>query len=317
MQLNELTEFLSIKRLVESMRIAVTGATGFVGSHFLNEVLAHRHEVLALRRIGASTRVALNVEPEWIEGELDSLREENLAGVDCLVHLVAHGVDPTRANWTDSFRVNVTNSLDLWLRAARAGVRNFVVIGSSFEYGSVGESYEFIPEDAPLLPTGPYHASKAAATMAASAFSATEKVNVWVLRPFQIFGPGESANRLYPQILEAAHHGKDLRLTEGKQVRDFIDVRDVAKMIHGYALLLVGKKETPFFKTSNLGTGKPTTLREFTERIWREENGAGKLEFGALPYRAGEVMRYVPRIDAAEQSQVRDALNAIGAKESH
>ncbi|MEI8213211.1 MAG: NAD(P)-dependent oxidoreductase [Planctomycetota bacterium] len=296
------------------MKLAVTGATGFVGSHFLNEALTHRQEVLALRRIGSRPRIGLFSEPEWVEGGVDAFHEGNLTGVDCLVHLAAHGVDPSRANWEDTFRVNVNDSLGLWLRAARAGVRNFIVIGSCFEYGSYGEKYDFIPEDAPLRPTGPYHASKAAATMAAAAFSATEKVNVWVLRPFQIYGAGESINRLYPQILEAAHHGKDLRLTEGNQIRDFMDVREVARMIHGYALLLVDKKETPFFKTTNLGTGKPTTLREFTERIWREENGTGKLEFGALPYRVGEVMRYVPCIDAEEQLQVRNALDAVRVK---
>lgn len=292
------------------MRFFVTGGTGFVGGHFVNEALAHGHQVLALRRAGAKARVPLLAEPDWVEVGEESSLEREFSNVDCLVHLAAHGVDPTCANWEDTFRVNVTESLRLWLQASKAGVSRFVIIGSSFEFGSFGEKFENIPEDAPLCPTGPYAASKAAATMAAAAFAVSEKVNVWVLRPFQIYGPGEGEKRLYPQILDAARHGKDLPLTEGNQVRDFMDVRDAAKMILGYAMLLMNRTTRPFFKTTNLGTGNPTTLRAFTERVWRENNGSGQLQFGALPYRPGEVMRFVPQVDIDEQRQVWEALKA-------
>jgi nucleoside-diphosphate-sugar epimerase len=290
------------------MKITVTGATGFVGSHFLNEVSDSLHEVQAVRRPGSATRIPIRREPEWIEGELNEVSEASLRGTDCLVHLAAHGVNPTAANWMDSFRVNVTESLALWLRAARAGVKSFVVIGSCFEFGSGGETFEFIAEDAPLMPTGPYHASKAAATMAASAFAHTEGVKVWVLRPFQIYGEGESPGRLYPQILHSARSGGDLDLTEGNQVRDFMHVRDVAKLVYGYALRLVHEKHEPFFKTTNLGTGKPMTIRGFTEQVWAEAGGVGRLNFGVLPYRKGEVMRYVPVIDRDEQSLALAAI---------
>jgi len=300
-----------LQQRVNSVKFAVTGGTGFVGSHFLNELLGHGHDVLALKKPTAVPRIALHSEPAWIEGGFEAFDERSLAGVDCLVHLAAHGVDPTQANWDETFRVNVTESLLLWSRAVRAGVSNLVLLGSSFEFGSVGEQCEFIPDDAPLRPTAPYAASKAAATMAAAAFATAHKIKVYVLRPFQIYGPGESKNRLFPQILEAAREGRDLKLTPGDQVRDFMEVRDVAQLIHGYAHLLIRQSECPHFRTINLGTGQPTTLRAFTERVWRENHGTGHLEFGALPYRAGEVMRYVPRIDQALQSE---ALAAIGAK---
>lgn len=296
---------------MNNVKFAVTGGTGFVGSHFLNELLVHGHDVLALRKPNSSPRVALSAEPVWIEGGFEAFDEESLAGVDCLVHLAAHGVDPTQANWDETFRVNVTESLLLWSRAVRAGVTNLVLLGSSFEFGSVGEQCEFIPDDAPLRPTSPYAASKAAATMAAAAFATAHKIKVYVLRPFQIYGPGEGANRLYPQILAAASEGRDLKLTPGDQVRDFMDVREVSKMIHGYSLLLMGLAERPHFRTINVGTGQPITLRQFTERVWRDHHGTGQLEFGALPYRAGEVMRYVPSIDLELQ------MAAMAARERY
>jgi nucleoside-diphosphate-sugar epimerase len=111
--------------------------------------------------------------------------------------------------------------------------------------------------------------------------------------------------------LAAASEGRDLKLTPGDQVRDFMDVREVSKMIHGYSLLLMGLAECPHFRTINVGTGQPITLRQFTERVWRDHHGTGKLEFGALPYRAGEVMRYVPSIDLELQ------MAAMAARERY
>ncbi len=293
------------------MNITITGATGLLGSHLVNELTRYHVDVQALRRLGTQPRIRLEREPVWIDGELDDLTEASLKATDCLFHLAAHGVDPATANWEDAFRVNVTDSLGLWLRAANAGVRNFLICGSCFEYGSAGEQYEFIPPDAPLCPTGPYHASKAAATMAASALAHSENVKVWVLRPFHIFGDGESANRLYPQILQAARTGNDLDLTEGNQIRDFMHVQDTARLLHGYSLLLREVTQTNYFRVSNLGTGYPCSLREFAEKIWSQQGGTGRLNFGALPYRQDEVMRYVPQIDKAEQSAAINALSRV------
>jgi len=142
--------------------------------------------------------------------------------------------------------------------------------------------------------------------MAASAFAETEKKKVWVLRPFHVFGDGESSKRLYPQILAAARSGKDLPLTGGNQVRDFINVREVARLLYGYSLLLSGSDK--LFHISNLGSGDPRPLKAFITQIWTEEKATGQLLFGALPYRDNEVMRYVPKIDKAEQDAAIEAL---------
>lgn len=293
------------------MKITITGATGLIGGHLLNELTQHHAQVQALRRKGSTPRIPLRKEPTWIEGQLTDLPEKKLVGTDCLIHLAAHGVDPSTANWNDCFRINVMESLELWLRAARSGIKNFIILGSCFEYGSTGDACKHISVDTPLMPTGPYHASKAAATMVASAFARTEQVKVWVLRPFHIYGEGEAPNRLYPQVLEAAQHGRDLDLTEGMQIRDFMYVKEAVQLIHGYALMVASKKNKSFFKISNLGTGNPATLRDFASKIWLEQGAKGKLNFGAIPYRKAEVMRYVPKIDQAEINAAQNALSGL------
>jgi nucleoside-diphosphate-sugar epimerase len=277
------------------MKIFVTGGTGFIGSHFLRAALAAGHEVVALRRPGSVARLPLDPEPQWVEGVLTDPLDGILATCDALVHLAAHGVNPAQANWEDCFRFNVQDSLALWLGAARAGIARFAVCGSCFEYGLSGERHEFIPSDAPLEPTGPYHASKAAATMAALGLAVDQGLEMTIVRPFHVYGEGEEPYRLWPALRQAALAGEDFPMTAGEQIRDFIPVEQVAA-------LLLASLENPVEKGRplilNAGSGEPRTIREFAESWWSNWKAPGKLLAGALPYRHGEVMRYVPRIQS-------------------
>lgn len=276
------------------MRIFLTGGTGFLGSHFLKAALDHGHDVVALRREGKRCKHTLNQEPLWINGKLDEIPDSALHGCEVLVHLAAHGVDPSVANWEDCFKWNVEASLKLWLQAAKAGVRRFVISGSCFEYGSSGEKYEFIPTDAPLMPTGPYHASKAAATMAALGFAVDQKKEVIVLRPFHIYGEGESAGRFWPSLVKSAQAGLDFFMTKGDQIRDFTHVSVVAQRFLQAVTRTDVFPQIPVIE--NVGSGKPQTLLKFAQEEWQRLGAKSMLLPGTIKSRDNEVMRYVPEI---------------------
>lgn len=276
------------------MKIFVTGGTGFIGSHFLDAALRAGHDVIALRRRGSRPRITLSVEPNWVEAKEGDSTVEWFADRDVFVHLSAAGVDPANSGWDICFQHNVHDSLSLWLRARRAGLQNFLICGSCFEYGRSGERHEFIPVGAPLEPTGPYHASKAAASMAAIAFATSEAARVKLMRPFHVFGEGESENRLWPALREAAFAGRDFPMTEGGQIRDFIPVDALARKFVeelDFSSLAAGESTI-----SNVGTGQPTSIMEFCDYWWKVFGASGKLLPGAIPYRDQEVMRYVPEV---------------------
>jgi nucleoside-diphosphate-sugar epimerase len=275
------------------VRIFVTGATGFIGSHFVNHALAAGHKVVALRRSPESLpRVPLMSEPDWVTTSLEEVAERNLAGTDVVVHLAAAGNSPRRATWDELLRWNVVAPAKLLLTAASAGVKRIVAAGSCLEYGRAGERYEFIPPDAPLEPTGGYAASKAAACVLFCAIAAERKLQLTYLRLFSVYGAGQHERNLWPMIRRAALGGEDLPLTPGEQVRDFIAVENVA------AALLTAAQHEPVRpgipNIRNIGSGRPQTVRQFAEYWWREFHARGKLLFGKLPYRDDEVMRYVP-----------------------
>jgi len=274
------------------MKIFITGGCGFIGSHVLKALLAAGHSVRALRRTGSMPRIPLEVEPKWIEGDLSNFSQSALDDCDVFIHLAAAGVHDLN-DWNACFDVNVTQSIQIWRQAVAAGIKQFIITGSCFEYGLSAERYERIPVDAPLLPTAAYHASKASASMAAMALCVEHRLNLSILRPFHVYGEGEAETRFWPALRNAAFSGNDFLMTRGEQVRDFINVEDVARK---YIEVMLNPPEPKKCQIMNVGLGSPMSLHTFADCWWGKWSARGALKIGSVPYRPGEVMRYVPEI---------------------
>jgi nucleoside-diphosphate-sugar epimerase len=280
------------------VKLFVTGGTGFIGGHFLNAALQAGHEVLALRH--GTLKVRLCAEPKWVESGMDQLVTSDFDGVDVLVHLAAAGVSPQEATWEELLKWNVTEPLRICRAALDAGVRRIVASGSYAEYGTAGEFYDFIPPTAPLEPTFPYAASKAASYLLLQALARSRNRQLWYGRIFSAFGEGQHQSNFWPSLRLAALAGEDFPMTAGEQIRDFIPVEDVAAALRAAVErqdLVEGE-----IRVENIGTGVPQTLRSFAEHWWTVWGAAGKLEIGKVPYRANEVFRFVGAISGTAQA---------------
>lgn len=276
------------------MRLFVTGATGLIGSHLINAAFDAGHEVVALKRtIESEPRIQLVREPEWIIKPLDKLETKDFIGIDSVIHLAAHSMYPPLDTLANCLYWNVTAPVLAFHKAISAGVSRFAIAGSCSEYGLSGEKYDFIPIEAPLLPTASYGASKAAASIAFYQMALEFKLSLSYHRIFQVYGEGEAEFRLWPSLQKAAKEGKDFPMTLGEQIRDFVHVSHVCKVILDYCSYYMCKK--PIIK--NLGSGQATSVLEFSRKWWTQWNASGKLLVGNLPYRKDEVMRLVPVIE--------------------
>jgi nucleoside-diphosphate-sugar epimerase len=274
------------------MNIFVTGGTGFVGSHFVQQALVAGHRVLAQRRATSSKpRIPLLHPPEWIDNDLQEGEAAALKQADALVHFAAHTVNPPYDRVDSCLQWNLIATLSLFEQARLAGIKRFLVAGSCFEYGRSGERYEAIPTNAPLEPTNSYAVSKAAASIALIQWAEEHKVELEILRIFHVYGEGEAETRLWPMLRKAALAGDDLPMTLGAQIRDFMPVEGVARLF----LERLTSQASPAERQTvfNLSGGHPCSIKDFAEHWWRAFAATGELRIGAIPYRDREVMRYV------------------------
>jgi UDP-glucose 4-epimerase len=274
--------------------LLVTGATGFVGRAFLRACALRQWPVLAVTRKPPSSTDICLPGITWAVSELDRIPGSILASCSALVHLAAAGVSDGHGDWSECFSVNVNQSQALWRAAVAAGIRRFLICGSCFEYGRVGERYEKIPPTADLEPVTAYGSSKAAATVLAMGLAATESLQLTVLRPFQVYGEGEAPHRFWSSLRHAALNGNDFPMTAGEQIRDFINVDFVAEKLADHLANPPPQAGHPVIH--NIGTGKGRSLKEFAQNEWERFQATGRLKVGARPMRMGEILRYVPEI---------------------
>jgi nucleoside-diphosphate-sugar epimerase len=167
----------------------------------------------------------------------------------------------------------LTGTLHLAKGAAQARVRRFIGIGTCFEYDLTGG---MLSVQTPLRPLTPYAGAKAAAFMALSQWLPQQGVEFAWCRLFYLHGEGEDERRLVPYLRAKLMAGEPAELTSGKQIRDYLDVREAARMIVETALSAV---QGPV----NICSGMPITVRQLAEQIADEYGRRDLLRFGARP----------------------------------
>ena len=273
------------------MKIFVTGATGFIGRHFINE-LPQDYEIFATKR--NKKKIKLNKKVKWIYKNLDSLKSKELKKIDAIVHFASTGNPPKKATWEELYDFNVNCTLKLLRIGADAGVPKILIAGSYIEYGLSANKHKFIPPSATLLPTTPYASSKAAAFELAHAFCIDAKIHLTYNRIFSAYGDGQYSRNLWPSLYQAATKGNDFHMTSGEQVRDFIPVKKIAEIF--LEDLKFNPKNNLFPIIKNVCSGKGTSILKFSQYWWKKWNAKGKLIPGKLPSRKNEPFRFVGKV---------------------
>ena len=278
--------------------ILLTGATGFIGSNFINTLDEDEFEIVGIKhRVDSTPRVKIKRKVNWIIGPLEDISGNIFRKVDAVVHLASHSANHPYDTLNNCIDQNVVKHLKFVENAFEHGVKRFVFAGSCFEYGDSGIRYEYIPVDAPLMPRGSYPVSKAMFFLALKEFFNGKAATVSYQRIFQVFGEGEAESRFWPTLREKALAGEDMIMTSGEQIRDFINVTEVSRLLKLKLQFVIDSPDT-YFEIENLATGRPTSLKEFAEYWWAKWQATGEILFGAIPYRENEVMRFVPKISA-------------------
>jgi len=193
-------------------------------------------------------------------------------GVDTVIH-AAWYAEPGQYLQSPKNQECLSGTLRLADGAVQAKVRRFVGIGTCFEYDLDAGRLSI---ETPLRPATPYAQAKVDAFKALSATLPRQGVAFAWCRLFYLYGEGEDSRRLVAYVRGRLQAGEPVELSSGSQIRDFLDVREAARMIADVAL---GSGEGPV----NICSGKPVTVREVAERIAEEFGRRDLLRFGARP----------------------------------
>lgn len=256
--------------------ILLTGATGFVGRQVLRALGERGCRVRSVVRSGKQEEIARSAATETIVASPDIFSEkaswwaDACRGVDTVIH-AAWYAEPGQYLQSPKNQECLAGTLRLAEGAVQAKVRRFVGIGTCFEYD---------PDDGrlsiktPLKPSTLYARAKVDAFNALSASLPRSGITFAWCRLFYLYGEGEDARRLVPYVRARLQGGEPAELSSGSQIRDYLDVRDAARMIVDVAL---GPEEGPV----NICSGEPVTVREMAERIADEFGRRDLLRFGA------------------------------------
>lgn len=218
------------------MKVLVTGADGFIGSHLVETLMNKGHDVRAFVLYNSFNSWGwLDHAPKHIRENLEvfagDVRDPHgvraaMLGCDAVLHLAALIAIPYSYHSPDTYvETNIKGTLNVLQAARELGVKRVVHTSTSEVYGTA----RFVPitEEHPLQGQSPYSASKIGADQLAYSFYASFDLPVVIARPFNTYGPRQSARAVIPTIITQIASGKNvLKLGAVSPTRDFNFVKD-------------------------------------------------------------------------------------------
>jgi dTDP-glucose 4,6-dehydratase len=255
----------------QARTVLVTGAGGFIGSHLTERLVAEGARVRAFVRYNSRNDAGLlrllppdvlaNV--SLIAGDLRDAEAVRIAArdVDTIFHLGALIAIPySYQHPRDVVETNIMGTLNVLMAARELGLRRVVHTSTSEVYGTA--QYVPIDEAHPLQGQSPYAASKIGADKLVESFSRSFGVQVATLRPFNTYGPRQSARAVIPTIITQALTRDEIHLGSLSPARDFTFVADT---VEGF--LRLADAEAAVGQEVNIGAGATITIGELADKI--------------------------------------------------
>ena len=256
----------------EGKKVLVTGAEGFIGSNLTEELARQGAEIRAFIFYNSfgkwgwfdQTDAELSRNIEIFAGDIRDPQRVNDAvnGQEIVLHLASLIGIPYSYHAPDSYvDTNVKGTLNILNACRSARVQRMVYTSTSEAYGTA--QYVPIDEKHPLQPQSPYSASKIAAENIALSFYYSFELPVSVLRPFNTYGPRQSARAIIPTVISQIYAGKKtIELGNLTPTRDFNFVKDTAN-----AFVRLAESSEVDGEVFNAGSGKEISMKDLVELI--------------------------------------------------
>jgi nucleoside-diphosphate-sugar epimerase len=282
------------------MRILVTGAAGFLGSHVVPGLLKNGHHVIAqdvlAPEMATKLKDCLNeIEYRW-EGLVD-IRPKSLSGVDFVLHFATQGDIPlANSSPTYTFQLNTDAVLSL-LIALKETKTPMIAMSTENVYGRLPQEKLPAKEDEATNPTNSYSASKVAMEALCHAYSFQYGIPIGIIRSSTLFGERSRPRQVISIFARQALSGQPITIEgDGSQSRDF---NYVSNMVAAMMKAIRKVNARSGYQVWNIGSGEETSIRELVESIIRISKSSSKIINN--PPRLGEEGRLCMSIEKARK----------------
>jgi len=274
------------------MKVAVTGASGFIGRHVLAELSKHAVDVVAVTRKNAHLQdlcdVVQVVELDVANPGPDDF--EKLGRPDVLIHLAWDGLPNYKS--LHHYETELPRQYQFLKSLIEGGLPSLLVTGTCFEYGMQSGA---LSVKMPTMPNNPYGYAKDALRQQLAYLRMEKEFTLTWARLFYMYGDGQPASSLYPKLREAVSRGdKTFDMSGGEQLRDYLPVTEVARKIVQLAL---NGNDVPIV---NICSGKPISVRKLVEQWVRDNHWDVQLNLARYPYPDYEPMAFWGEVSPLE-----------------
>lgn len=265
------------------MKIAMTGASGFIGRHVLTELLKQEVEIVAITRGAFPAELSRVV--RTIEVDISHPAPSCFEKIGCpeiLLHLAWGGLPNYKS--LHHFETELPGQYHFLKILVESGLPSLLVTGTCFEYGKQSGS---LSEEMLAQPNNPYGYAKNALRLQLEFLKLANPFSLTWARLFYMYGQGQSNASLFTKLKEAVVRGdKVFNMSGGEQLRDYLPVGEIAGQIVRLAML---KRDIGII---NICSGEPVSIRKLVERWLHENNWKIELNLGHYPYPDYEPMAF-------------------------
>ena len=266
------------------MKVAVTGATGFIGRHVLAELEKRSVESIALVRPSSVNRLD-HIRCSVVEFDLHTAPPnafELMGHPDVLIHLAWSGLPNYKS--LHHFEQELPAQYRFLKKMIESGLQTLVVAGTCLEYGMQSGS---LSEGHQVQPSNPYGFAKDTLRCQLEYLKAAHPFKLTWARLFYLYGEGQPESSLFPQLRRAAEEGAQLfNMSGGEQLRDYLSVTATSRRL---VLLALAEKDIGVI---NVCSGIPISVRKLVEGWIKESGWSIRLNLGHYPYPDYEPMAF-------------------------
>jgi nucleoside-diphosphate-sugar epimerase len=267
------------------MKVAVTGARGFIGRHVLGELTRRGIEAVATERPGVMRERPAAANVRWVALDIARPPENAYAALespDVLLHLAWDGLPNYRS--LHHVESELPRQFDFLSKAIRDGLPALVAVGTCLEYGQQSGA---LAADLETHPINPYGQAKDMLRKQLQHLQSAHPYKLTWARLFYMYGEGQPATSLFPMLKAAVADGrKQFPMSGGEQLRDYLPVSEVA---HRLVDLAINPGDRGLV---NICSGRPISVRRLVEDWIAQNDWEIKPRYGELPYPDYEPMAF-------------------------